>query len=453
MITSISKNYFFSALSFISIGILLGNMIFVYMGLMPILFLLTGLVFSPPDKPKDIEVETKQNHYIGDIIQIERKIEIEQGLGPVLYGEKLPKHFELVEGNNISLSWKGLAPYSKTLQYKIRCTKRGIYNLSNAQWETKHSLGLIPTEQGELLLNQTLIVQTIPLQVKKIRQQKVFSNIPMPSEAQIRLGIPTTDFKELREYNFGDSYKNINWKATSRRAYLMKPPMVNEFENEGMKIVWLFMNTSSNMALGTSISNPLEYAVQAIMGLTQFYLGRNCRLGLSLYDDEKSYKITGWSILLQSKPAHREEFLIPDTGKRQLYQVTNKMLEAEIGKGLYDLERSVKNCRGHIIGWNPLFYLVTCINESNIDSLEQGIRELRRYSKTSRHKKASIIVIHVASYKIKASNKTENLAADILEIEKIHLFRRLRGKGVMVVQWDPTKHRFTDVLLTQVRRR
>ena len=91
--------------------------------------------------------------------------------------------------------------------------------------------------------------------------------------------------------------------------------------------------------------------------------------------------------------------------------------------------------------------------EENIDSLEKGIRELRRYSKTSRHQKASIIVIHVASYKIKASNETENLAADILEIEKIHLFRRLRGKGVIVVQWDPTKHRFTDVLLTQVRRR
>ena len=79
--------------------------------------------------------------------------------------------------------------------------------------------------------------------------------------------------------------------------------------------------------------------------------------------------------------------------------------------------------------------------------------ELRRYIKTSRHHKASIIVIHIASYKIKANDETENLAADILEIEKIQLIRRLRSKGAMIIQWDPTRNMFTDVLFNQVRSR
>lgn len=452
MITSISKNYLFSALSFISIGILLGNMIFIYMGLMPILFLLTGLVFQPPDRPLDIGLESKQNHYIGDVIQLEREIQLNQGMGPVIYAETLPKHFELVEGNNIRLIWKGLAPKTVKHSYKIRCTKRGIYNLETARWETKHSLGLTPSNQGELIIDQTLIVQTFPLQVKKIRQQKVFSNIPMPSESQIKLGIPTTEFTELREYNFGDSYKNINWKATSRRGYQRKPPMVNEFEKEGMKIVWLFLNTSKAMALGTSISNPLEYAVQAIMGLSQYYLGHNCRVGLSLYDDERKY-----TTLRISKPNTRgelgEDYIIPDVGKRQQHQITNMMLETEINRGRHDLTQAIKNCRGHIIGGNPLFYIVTCINDANTTQLEQGIRELRRYIKTSRHHKTPIIIIHIASYKIRANTETENLAADILEKENIQNIRRLRRKGAMVINWDPTRNRFTDVLLSQVRKR
>lgn len=451
MITSVSKNYLFSALTFITIGILLGNMIFVYMGLMPILFLLTGLIFKTPNRPQDIELEEKQSYYIGDTIEIERKIIADQGLGLVIYGEELPKHFELVEGNNISLIWKGMNSTTTMLRYRIRCTKRGIYNLKEALWETKHSLGLVPTQHGTIPLNQTLIVQTIPLQVKKIRQQKVFSNIPMPSEAQIKLGIPTTDFTELREYRFGDTFKNINWKATSRRAYTMKPPMVNEFEREGMKIVWLFLNTSRAMALGTSVSNPLEYAVQAVMGLSQYYLGRNCRVGLSLYSDEKRMQDYLW--FRSTSNAKEEDYLIPDIGKRQLYQITNKLLEAEINRGQFDLTQTVKNCRGHILGGNPLFFIVTCINEANISQLERGIMELRRYIKTSRHHKASIIVIHIASYKIKANDETENLAADILEIEKIQLIRRLRSKGAMIIQWDPTRNMFTDVLFNQVRSR
>jgi uncharacterized protein (DUF58 family) len=440
------------------------------MGLMPIIFLLSGLVLIQPSKPKELDIVEKQNHYLGDIIDLKRDIQVTDGLGPVVIGEKIPSHFELVEGNNVALFWKGLSPISKSLNYKIRCTKRGIYTLSNVQWETKHPISLVPTKLGELDIDQTLIVQTYPIQVKKIRQQKLFSKIPMPSEAQIKIGIPTTDFKEIREYSFGDSYKNINWKATSRKAHLRKPPMVNEFEMEGMKIVWLFLNTSKPMALGTSISNSLEYAIQAIMGLTQFYLGRNCRVGVSLYDDEKAYKTLSWhsdksrpirmiedTLLTQAAPSYKTlysgDFIIPDTGKKQLYQVTSKMLETEISKGLYNLKQSVINCRGHIIGGNPLFYIVTSVTKQNIKSLEEGIKELRRYSKATRHHSPSIILIHITSYKVKAKGETENYAAEILEIERIPLLRRLRRKGVMVVKWDPTKHRFRDVLLSQVRRR
>jgi len=475
MITPLSSRLVFSAFTFLTFGILLGNMLLVYMGLMPVILLLSGLLLQKPSSPLGAELNIRENHYVGDIIRIKRSVKVVDGVGPVLVGEELPRLFELIEGSNIKLFWKGLAPLDAEFSYSVRCTKRGIYELDVMRWETKHGLELLESESGEFSIKQTLIVQTYPLQVKKIRQQKIFSNVPMPSEAQVKLGIPTTEFKEIREYSYGDPFKNINWKATSRRTYLMKPPMVNQFEMEGMKIVWLFLNTSTSMALGTTISNSLEYGIQAVMGLSQFYLGRNCRVGVTLYDDSKAYKVirkrgeddgsvkTRMMADFDPKSAQNApikgtvlepgDFIIPDLGKRQLYSITHKMLETEISKGLFNLKQSVVNCRGHIIGGNPLFYIVTSVGKANYKSLEEGINELKRYTTTSRHLGSPIVVVHIAGYKIKASNENEKYAAEILEIEKQKYFRRLRRKGVMVVKWDPTRYRFTDMLLSQVRRR
>ena len=481
MLTPLSSRLVYSSLSFITLGILLGNLLLVYTGLLPLLVLFSGLLFSAPSNPLDLEFNTKETHNVGDIIKIKRKIQIEEGMGLIILGEEIPKLFEVVQGNNIKLIWKGLSPLTTEFCYSIRGTKRGIYDLTKCNWELKHSLGLTATKLGTSPINQSLIIQTYPLQVRKIRQQKVFSNIPMPSDAQVRLGIPTTDFKEIKEYAHGDPFKNINWKATSRRGHLSKPPMVNQYEMEGMKIVWLYLNTSREMAIGSSISNSLEYGVQAIMGLSQFYLGRNCRIGVTLYDDDKSYRIFTkrankygvfssrrsfipnlmmWDRLnYDTAPETTEkieapgDFIIPDLGKKQLYTVSRKMLETELSRGKYNLKQSVINSRGHIIGRNPLFYIVTNITKSNLKRLEDGINELMRYTTASRHRGSPIIIVHIKGYMVKATNEAEKFAANILEIDNQKYIRKLRRKGIMVVEWDPTKHRFAQVLLSQVRKR
>ena len=114
--------------------------------------------------------------------------------------------------------------------------------------------------------------------------------------------------------------------------------MVNSFDMEGMKVVWFFINTSTRMALGTTIRNSFEYSVEAVLGLTQFYLSRNCRVGLCIYDDEKPS-----SREFQSLNYGRGDFLIPDMGKRQLNNINRKILEAEVLSGSYNLKEAVNN--------------------------------------------------------------------------------------------------------------
>jgi len=468
-----SLRLFVGALSFITTGMFLGNMILVYMGLVPIVYLLLGFAVSHPDPPEVKSVVETSTLWVDEDVEIERPLSVEGGWGPVLVGESLPPEFELVGGSNIRLLWKGMRGLETALSYQIRCTRRGVYYFDELKWESGHPLGLTSTEVGLSGVGQTLMVRPQPFHIRKVRQQKAFSKFIMPSEAQIRMGIPTTEYKEIREYSFGDSYRHINWKATSRVAAPNKPPMVNSYEMEGMKVIWIFLDTARGMALGTNVKNSFEYGVQAVLGLAQFYLSRNCRVGFSLYDSSKSVMnlrrvsrsggIRALPDLLPTSPGPREaaglhfyetkDFLIPDSGKRQLHKISEKLLEADLYGGVYNLRQCIQRCRGHILGTNPLFVIVTAIDQKGVSHLTEGLGEARKYIKLSRKAQPSALIVHVSGYGITAQSEGEMVASQIIELENRALLRSMSGQGAKVIHWDPGTQHFSEVLLGQVGRR
>jgi uncharacterized protein (DUF58 family) len=469
-----------TTLSFIIAGMLFGNMVFVYMGLLPIVYILLSLLLEEPRTFRVGNQVKYSNVWVDDTIEIQRKIHIGGGLGYISIGEVLPPFFELTEGSNFKVIWKGIGDYDDTHSYQIRCTKRGVYFLETCNWEKNHPLNLRTATLGEASVDQTLIVKPYPFNIKRIRQQKVLSNMTMPSEAQIRIGVPTTEFREIRDYNFGDSYRHINWKATARRAMQNQPPKINDYEMEGMKVVWIFLNTASRMALGTSIRNGFEYAIQAVLGLSHFYLNRNCRVGASFYNDEKieatdeqgTKRITSdalGSILVMPdiastrtnltaedlKPIIKttEDFIIPDTGKRQLYTLNDRLLNIDILESRYNLQQCIRKCRGHIVGTNPLFIIVTMIDERRFQTLLTGLAEMQKYIKRSRTGRPSVLIIHVSGFGVAARSDNEEYAAQLIEMQEKAILKSLSSYGAMVVHWNPTKQSFEEVLLSQVARR
>ncbi len=379
----------------------------------------------------------------------------------------------------ILLILKGYSDLEDKHTYKIRCTKRGYYFLEYSNWETNHPLNLKTATLGEAPVSQTLIVKPYPFNIKRIRQQKVLSKMTMPSEAQIQMGVPTTQFREIRDYTFGDSYRHINWKATARRAMPNKPPKINEYEKEGMKVVWIYLNTATRMALGTNIRNGFEYGIQAVLGLSNFYLSRNCRVGVSFYNDEKmvlsgeggAYRmsIDGLGSILvmpdiasaqtasieDSQPFIKttEEFIIPDTGKRQLYTINDRLLNIDIQGSSYNLQQCIRKSRGHIVGSNPLFIIVTMVDEKRLKSLLEGLGEMRKYIRRSRTGRPSVLIIHVSGFGVAARSDTEEFAARLIEMEERAILNSLSGYGALVVHWNPIKQSFQEVLLSQVAKR
>lgn len=478
VLTRITYSVTASALTLIVAGMFLGNMLLIFLGILPLVTVLLGLII---DQPKNVEIEPPENTlnvWVNDEIKISRTVKVTGGLGPLTIGERIPNYFSLVEGNNFMVMWKGFNDQTFQLSYVIKCTRRGIYELDELVWETKHILGLTPTKEGISAINQQLIVRPNPFNIKRIRQQKVFSRFTMPSEAQIKMGIPTTDFREIRDYSFGDSYRHINWKATARGASSFKLPKVNSYEMEGMKVVWIFLNTSTQMALGTNIQNSFEYAIQAVLGFSQFYLSRNCRVGFSFYDDSRSTVLplrkrprgSSQSIpfvlpdllssssrdalsYLDESSYEATDFLIPDMGKRQLILINNKILEADISSGNYNMKQSIIRCRRHILGTNPLFIIITTIEKSNIQQMKEGLQELSKYIRRSRTGNFSILILHIAGFDVAARNDNERMASELLELEAEILLRQIGGVGISRIHWSPKTQSFSDVLLSQVKRR
>ncbi len=431
-----------SALGFTFTGMVTGNGVLIGLGLVSLLFTVISTSISEPSEPSLSPVAESTILYVDDEYLLEYLVHVESGTGLLTLGGDIPPHFELTEGNNVQSFWVEDSNRDISFHYTMKCTKREVYTIQAPLWEASHPLGLKPTKLGRFPDTTELIIKPRTLTAKRIRRQKLLSQIPMPAESRIKIGVPTTTFKELREYSHGDSYRQINWKATARKGGQGKPS-VNEYEREGRRVVFIFLDTSSSLGLGTSLKNSFEYAVQATLGLSEYYLSRQCMVGLCLFNSDTSV----------SQTRSRENlFLFPETGKVQLFKVHRMLLNTELKASKSSLSEAVNQMKGHIRGTNPLFCVVSRLNGKNQPELTQGILDFRKYSRRSRTM-ANVMLINVSGYSLSINKRGDKTAAGLLEHHENARVSALRNLGITAINWNPSLHSFTDVLLSQVGQR
>ena len=424
-------------------GAFLGNLILIYVSLIPLLTIIFTLTF---DQPRNIKIRRNENEitsYVDDSVSISVSINMQDGIGLVTLADILPEYFELVGENNFRVFWKGLGEKAETLSYKVRCTKRGIYWLNALKWESRHPFMLKQTIVGAYDDALKLIVKHKPLSIKRVRGSKIISRIPLPLGSSAKLGIATTDFREIRDYCPGDPYRSINWKATARHmiTYRNQLPKVNEFEREGKKVVWIFLDKSSNMAFGSIIRNSFEYAVRAATALIRFYLERDCKVGLCIYNHSGAEKI-----------------ILPDIGRRQYHNIVRELVGVEVESpssflgemNVQSLRNAVRECHGYLIGSNPLFIIITTITPKNLKQILEGVREIRKYTWTMgiiRSKLQQIMIINVIGYEVATRDEIEEIAANLLELKNQYLIKEVKRLGALVTSWNPIRQSLTKLIL------
>ncbi len=417
-------------------GFLLANNILIAVSVIPLVLMAIGYFI---DMPGNISVKksiSKDRACVGEVLNVRVDVSIESGFGPVTICDILHGSFELVEGNNFHVIWKGFSPKELSLDYKIRCNSSGTYTLNVTKWRVRHPV-CDYSDNG--ICQNDISVKIVPrlLELHKIRGLSAKCRVPLPQGALSTLGMTTHEFKEVRMYYPGDPFKSINWKVTSRNLFRGKiHPVVNEFEKEGKKTVYIFLDTSLTMNYGTKSKNVIEYSIEAVNGLADHYLGENCIVSLISFGE-------------------KEIFVPAGAGKRQYHRILRELMKirdnADIRKGIKrkttDLDAVVYSNREHFLGVRPLFIVVTRYCGSNSEALKKAIEDMSKHTMKNGHL-PSIMLINIIGYEMKIKKETERQAAGVVEAFVNIMSKEIRNRCIWI-DWNPARESLTSALLKQ----
>ena len=418
-------------------GFLLANSILICASFIPLFIYLIGVFIAP------LEVQIKKIGFpssarIGEIIEVKIAGKITGGPGAVVICDEVPKPFQLVEGSNYKVVSKEFKEKAFSFSYKIRCTKCGTYRLG-VGWETRHILGLTQTQVSIEKTGQLRVFPILP-KIRKMKLPMRTSQRIHPSEGVAKIGPLSTDFKEIRNYFYGDPFKIINWKASARAAGWGKLyPLVNEYEREGKLSIWLFLAADPDLRVGTSFENALEYGIHAAYSVSYYFLNKGYSLGMYIYN-------------------HQGETLHFDTGKKQFMKIARNLLRLtppKIGLQVFwdeGFSKAVNRNQKYLVTRSPGIVIITHVTPSNWRDLLNGLKKILVYKR--RKRQPYVLLINILPYAIIPKvNDWEIFAAKMLDVSSRSFSNRLRNLGITVLDWDPKKESMKVTLLKTIRLR
>ncbi len=155
-----------------------------------------------------------------------------------------------------------------------RVGRHGIYGLS---LEVQGSPGLY---EVPLTFSNPFGVEVMPSVYAQRARPALGGRSRLRADAG-RLGrrpMGSYDLREIREYQLGDPFKRIAWKASARRSRLM----VRDFDQEERDIVWFLLEASVELWAGAPGRAPLDTAIDAVASLAERELELGNRVGLGV---------------------------------------------------------------------------------------------------------------------------------------------------------------------------
>jgi uncharacterized protein (DUF58 family) len=416
-----------------ALGLLLSTPVLLMASLIPAMFIIIGLLVPQPELDRCAIRPVPKTLTVGETLELAYELSLKGGLGVFALSQELPPELELANGNNIRLIWKGPGAKSVLYTFSVRCPKRGTYVFPPVLWQSRHFLGLTQTSHGNIAdSGLELLVKFKTPKVRRIRTIKGSAISPVVLMDAARIGVVTTDFKELRDYVRGDPTKIINWKATARRAYdRFAPPLVNEYEREGMKAVWIFLDADASMEFGDTIENCFEYALIAAQNVLYYFIRQGYRTGMYIYSAEK-------------------KIFYPDTGTRQLYRLTGELVRLKTASTGETLRQAVEKCHGFIVRYSPLCVVITRLDSERSDTVNEGVLRLISLRRR-RAKRMPVIVLGVSGYNLwQDTTRYDANTRKMNALSRQLTVSQLRATGASVIEWDP---RETDVFAALIKRR
>ncbi|MDP8216414.1 MAG: DUF58 domain-containing protein [Candidatus Kaelpia imicola] len=167
------------------------------------------------------------------------------------------------------------------LDYIMKIKARGVHNLESVQAESSFPLGLwrrvinFPSRSKITIYPEFYEVPQFAVSYRGMRSEFANTSSNRPGMGG--------NFLQIREYQYGDSLKNIHWRATARTGKLM----VKELEKFTLSNLSIVLDSSSNMVLGLLEESNFEYAVKTAATIANKALSTRYHVKLIYYNQIK----------------------------------------------------------------------------------------------------------------------------------------------------------------------
>ena len=423
-LTTVTASTLTLAFSLTIIGIILLEPLLINLAAISLVLAFVSYIVTPPSEISLQRSLSKTRCRVGEEIEVTLEITAKKGLGLIVVKDNIPEKAEIVKGTNIYVLSKGIKPLKKTLKYSLKFFVKGEYTIGPLDIET---VQLLTGRSGiKATLQQTNKIVVYPKEyiIRRIRTIPTKTKIPIPLSSISRLGPVTTDFKEIREYRYGDPFKFINWKATARLGF--KNPLVNEFEREGRKTIMLLLDGTPNMLPGPEASNPFEQGIRALLSLSRYFTSHSFNVFVV---------VAGHGIVIP-----------PGTGSEHHYRILRTVVKLKTVSTKYTIKESLEIAKRWIIECNPMAIFFTNLNE---DSYRDVLDALKIFSVISSHRRGRIPIIIVdisPNYLLARNTKYPDFLLLYSTAVKHNIYRRVKRMGVTVVRWDVGYRDFGQVL-------
>lgn len=224
------------------------------------------------------------------------------------------------------------------------------------------------------------------------------------------------EFEQISEYQRGDNYQSINWKATSKTRRIM----VNKYTDEKSQPIYSLIDKSRYMKMPFHEMSLLDYAINASLIITNSVLKKDDKAGLLTFSDKV------------------ESFVKADKRRNQMSRILEMLYREGETKKEANYERMYSYIRKSITNRSLIFLFA---NFDTIYALERVLPVLRKINK---HHLLVVIVFENTELEDFYESPAQDVGdiydhtiAQKIAFEKRQVIYQLRHHAIQVIYTKP----------------
>ena len=193
--------------------------------------------------------------------------------------------------------------------------------------------------------------------LKKVRKIEIktrgLSNQVFSGEYHSKFKGQGMSFSEIREYQYGDDIKNIDWNVTAR----YQTPFIKVFEEERELTVMLLVDVSQSTFIGTLNQTKREMIAELCAVIAFSATQNNDKVGLVFFSNQT------------------ELFLPPKKGKHQILRIIRELLNFEPKQNTTNISSALEGFNNKMKRRSIVFVLSDFMNDGYFQALSHLARK------------------------------------------------------------------------------